>query len=166
MAITKEKKKAIGEKLKSIFDSAESFVFLNFHGLGVSDEEEVRKALRQAGVGYYVAKKTLIRLTLDTKEYKGELPALDGELAIIHGDDLVAPAREINEFVKKHKDNLSIQGGMFEGRYMNASEMLEIANIPSQQTLYAQVVNLVNSPIQGIVIALSEIAKQKEEATA
>ena len=167
MAITKDKKKAISEKLTNILDKAESLVFLNFHGLGVTTEEEVRGALREAGVGYYVAKKTLVKRALDAKGYKGELPELNGELALIHGDDLVAPAREINEFVKKNKEVLSIMGGVFEGRYMSASEMLEIANIPSQQTLYAQVVNIINSPIQGVVMALSEIAKNKEnKATA
>lgn len=164
MAITKAKKQAIGEKLTSILNGAESLVFVNFHGLGVSDERDVRSSLRDAGVGYYVAKKTLVKRALDAKGYKGDLPELEGELALVHGDDLVAPAREINTFVKKHKENLSILGGVFEGKYMSAAEMLDIANIPSEQTLHAQIVNLINSPIQGFVIALSEIAKQKEAA--
>jgi large subunit ribosomal protein L10 len=165
MAITKEKKKAISEKLDTILDGAESLVFVNFHGLGVTDEGEIRNALREAGVNYYVAKKTLVKRALDAKGYKGDMPTMEGELALVSGEDLVAPAREINNFAKKLKDSLSIQGGVFEGRYMNASEMLEIANIPTQQTLYAQVVNLINSPIQGFVMALSEVAKKKEATT-
>jgi len=162
MAITKDKKKAISEKLNNILDSAKSLVFVNFHGLGVVDEGNVRNALREANVGYYVAKKTLIKRALEAKGYKGEMPDLEGELALVSGEDLVAPAREINTFTKKLKDTLLIQGGVFEGRYMSASEMLDIANIPSEQTLYAQVVNIINSPIQGFVMALSEIAKKKE----
>lgn len=162
MAITKEKKKAIGDKLDTILGDAESLVFVNFHGLGVTEEGEMRKALRDADVGYYVAKKTLVKRALEAKGYKGELPALEGELALVSGADQIAPAREVNNFVKKHKDNLSIMGGVFEGKYMSASEMLDIANIPSEETLYAQVVNLINSPIQGFVLALNAIAEQKE----
>ena len=162
MAITKEKKKIINENLSTILDSANTIVFVNFHGLGDVDEGKVRNALREAGVSYYVAKKTLIRRALDARGYEGDIPTMEGELALVSSGDQVAPAREINEFVKKHEDNLSIQGGVFEGRYMNASEMMEIANIPSEQTLYAQIVNVINSPIQGFVMALSEIAKKKE----
>lgn len=162
MAITKEKKKAVSEKLDGVLKSAQSLVFLNFHGLNVKDEGEMRSALRDASVSYYVAKKTLVKRALENKKYEGEQPSFEGELALVYGDDLIAPAREVYTFVKKHKDNLSILGGVFEGKYMDQEEMTSIATIPSLETLYGQVVNLINSPIQGFVMALSEIAKQKE----
>ena len=90
-----------------------------------------------------------------------DMPAIFGETAMAYGADLVAPAREVLNFQKKYKDNLSIVGGIFDGKYMSKEEMMAIALIPSQQTLYAQFVNVINSPIQGFVVALSKIAEKK-----
>ncbi len=164
MALTKEKKEEIFAKIKTALDEAESLAFVNSKGMSVSDTQEMRNKLREEGVSYYVAKKTLIKRALSDKKYDGEMPSFDGELAIAWGKDLVAPARGVQEFVKSTKDKVALLGGIFEGRYMNAAEMTEIASIPSQQTLYAQFVNIINSPIQGLVMSLSQIAEKKEGA--
>ena len=166
MAITKDKKKEISAKLDEILDGAQSVAFVNFHDLGVAKEREIRTNLRDAGVSYYVAKKTLMKRAFDAKGYVGTMPELGGEVAIAYGEDLVAPAREVYEFAKKEDDPLTILGGMFEGRYLNAAEMIEIASIPSQQQLYGMFANVINSPIAGFVMALNAIAEKKEQATA
>ena len=162
MAITKDKKKEIGAKLETILDSAESLAFVNFHGLTVGTEEKIRTTLREAWVSYYVAKKTLMKRAFDAKKYKGEMPELEGEIALVYGEDAIAPAREAFQFAKKKTDPLTLVGGMFEGKYMNASEITEIASIPGQQQLYGMFANVINSPIQKIVVGLSEVAKKKE----
>ena len=164
MALTKEKKKEVFAKIKNALDEAETVAFVSSKGMSVSDTQEMRNKLREEGVSYYVAKKTLIKRALDDKKYDGEMPLFDGELAIAWGKDLIAPARGIQEFVKSTKDKVALLGGIFEGRYMNAAEMTEIASIPSQRTLYAQFVNIINSPIQGLVMSLSQIAEKKESA--
>jgi large subunit ribosomal protein L10 len=161
MALTKEKKKEILTKLKDIFSNAESAVFVKFKGLNVLDTSQMRNALRTENVGYFVAKKTLIKRTLQEAGIKGELPALPGEIAIAYSADLTAPARGVFEFAKKFKENIAIAGGIFEGRYMNEIEMTEIASIPPLQTLYGMFVNIINSPIQRCAIALDQIARSK-----
>ena len=162
MAITKAKKEEIAAKVTQALDEAGSVVFVHVKGLPVGDTQAMRSKLREQGVSYYVAKKTLIKRALEAKQYQGEMPALDGELSLVWGEDLVAPAREVQEFVTSTKDKVAILGGIFEGRYMNASEMTEIASIPSQKTLYAQFVMLINSPVQQFVMALDQIAQKKE----
>jgi len=162
MAINKEKKKEIVAKVKDAVDSADSVVFVNFHGLGVGDTTQLRKNLRNEGVGYTVAKKTLIKKVLVESKTEGDIPSLDGELAVAYGKDLIAPARGVYEFQKDHKDSMAILGGIFEGRYMNKEEMMDIATIPSTPVLYGQFVNLINSPIQRFAVVLDQIAQAKE----
>jgi large subunit ribosomal protein L10 len=162
MALTKEKKEEVFAKVKGALDEAGSVVFVYSKGMNVTETQEMRQAFRDSGVSFYVAKKTLVRRALDESKFEGEQPVFEKELAIAWGDDLVAPAREVHAFVKSTKDKVEILGGIFEGRYMNASEMTEIATIPSQQTLYAQFVNIINSPIQGFVMSLNQIAEKKE----
>jgi large subunit ribosomal protein L10 len=162
MALSKDKKGEILEKLKKIVKDSASVVFINFHGLPVSESSAIRKELRGKGVGYSVAKKTLTKKALSEGGIEGTMPDMPGELGIVYSKDQIDPAREIYAFQKKMEKKLSIVGGVFEGRFMNQSEMMAVAQIPGLQTLHAQFVNLINSPIQGFVMALSEIAKSKE----
>lgn len=161
MARTKVQKKEILEKLEGIVKDAQSMVFVNFHGLNVGDTTQVRRKLKSEQVGFFVSKKTLTRKALESKKLEGTLPELTGEVGLAYGADLLAPAREIYEFQKKYKGNVSILGGVFEGKFMSKEEMMAIALIPSQKTLQAMFVNVINSPIQGFAVALDQIAKKK-----
>jgi len=161
MAISKAKKGEIVEKLKKVFKNAKSLVFVNFRGLKVANATEMRRALKDDSVSYAVTKKTLAKRALDGEKFEGVQPSLEGELAFAWGEDLVAPARGIYAFQKKFPESLKIMGGVFEGRFMTASEMLEIAQIPSLDVLRGKFVNILNSPVQRLVIGLNEISKIK-----
>jgi len=161
MPISKEKKKVIIAKVADLLKDSKSIVFFNFKGFSVKNTIEMRRKLRESKVGYLVAKKTLAKRAFDEAKIEGEIPTLFGETAMAYSADLTAPAREVYFFQKKFKDNLAIVGGIFDGKYMNKEEMLVIATIPSQQTLYAQFVNIINSPIQGLVVALNKVAEKK-----
>jgi len=161
MAITKDKKKVILEKLRDI-TGKESVVFVKFHGLPVADTAEMRSVLRQDGISYFVARKTLVRKAFEESNIEGSIPELDGELALAYADELTAPARGVYEFQTKFKGAVSILGGVFENKFLDKVGMEEIAQIPSQDVLRGMFVNVINSPIQGFVMALSAIAEKKE----
>ncbi|MBP9817031.1 MAG: 50S ribosomal protein L10 [Candidatus Pacebacteria bacterium] len=161
MAITKAKKADIVAKIADSLKNAVSVVFVRFNKITVADTSAMRKALKAEGTGYYVAKKTLLKRVLTDAGYKGELPELPGEVAIAWSDtDATAPARGIFDHGKKH-EGLSILGGMFEGAFMDAVKMKEIATIPSLPILRGMFVNVINSPIQGLVVALDKIREGK-----
>jgi large subunit ribosomal protein L10 len=161
MARTKVQKKEIMGKIEKIVDGAKSLVFVNVHGLKVGDATVMRRKLKSDGIGFFVAKKTLTARVLEGKKFEGTLPELAGEIGMAYGTDLVAPARGIYEFQKKFKDQVVIVGGVFETKYMSKDEMVGIASIPPMHTLYGMFVNVINSPIQGLVIALDQIGKKK-----
>lgn len=160
MAITRTKKEEILGKLEDIKTSADSIVFVNFKGLGVTDSNAMRATLKERGVGYFVAKKTLMQRAFG-EAFEGEMPALDGEIAVAYSTDAIAPAQGIKEFAGKYTEQLAIVGGIFQGVYKNKEEMTEIASIPPLQVLRGMFVNVINSPIQGLVISLNQIAEKK-----
>ncbi|HVW71795.1 MAG TPA: 50S ribosomal protein L10 [Candidatus Paceibacterota bacterium] len=162
MAITKAKKADIVAKLSDAFSKATSVVFVKFGKLSVADTSAMRKTLKSEGTQYVVAKKTLIRRALADRGYTGEIPELPGEIAIAwSADDATAPARGIYEHGKKHKDSLSIMGGVFEGAFADAAQMTAIATIPPVSVLRGMFVNIINSPRQRFAVALGEVAKLK-----
>lgn len=162
MAITKQKKVEITEKIQDAVKDAVSVVFVHFKGLSVKDTGAMRQSLREGGVGYYVAKKTLIKRVLNEQGYTGELPDMPGEIAIAWSStDATAPARDVYEIGKKHKGAISIVGGIWEGAFADAVAMNAIATIPPLPVLRGMFVNVINSPIQGFVIALDQIREKK-----
>jgi len=160
VAITKAKKETILAKLEGIKKEAESIVFVNFRGMAVNDSTAMRAKLRDEGVGYFVAKKTLMRRAF-AGAFEGDMPELEGEIAVAYSNDAIAPAQNIKEFAGKYKDNLSIVGGVFQGVYKSKDEMTEIASIPPLPVLRCMFVNVINSPIQGLAVALNQIAEKK-----
>lgn len=161
MAITKAKKQDIVAKAADAIKDAVSIVFVRFNKITVSDTAAMRKKLKGEGVGYYVAKKTLLKRALSDKGYEGDLPSLDGEVAIAWSNsDATAAARGIYEHGKKH-EGLTILGGVFEGKYLDAVGMKAIATIPPVPVLRGMFVNVINSPIQRMAIALGAIAAKK-----
>jgi large subunit ribosomal protein L10 len=161
MAITKDKKKEILGKLKDV-TANDAVVFLNFHGLPVQETTEMRAKLREADVSYFVAKKTLVKKAFGEAKIDGELPELDGELAVAYSNDATAPAREVYAFQKQFKDSVSMLGGVFEGRFLDKTGIEEIAQIPSHDVLKGMFVNVINSPIQGFVMTLKAYAEKQE----
>jgi len=161
MSITLDKKKELVASLEKALKGANSVVFVKFDKLKVAEVNTLRRTLQTQKVGYQVAKKTLLKRALSTHKITGDLPEIPGQVAIAYSTDLLAGAREVFGFQKTHKENISIVGGVFEGKYMNADEMMSIATIPPLQTLRAMFVNLINSPIQRFAVVLNAIAEKQ-----
>ncbi len=162
MAITKAKKGDIIAKLAGAFKTASSIVFVSFNKLTVKDASALRKSLKQEGVGYMVAKKTLIRRALAEQGYTGTLPELPGEIAVAWGEaDASVPARGVHVYVRKLKEVLTIAGGVFEGAFQDAAKMTALATIPPLPVLRGMFANVINSPRARFAIALGEVAKKK-----
>ena len=165
MAKTKAQKKEITDKLQDAFKAAASSVFVHFKGVTVAEESAMRRELRKEGVGYTVAKKTLIRRALQALGHDEASLPLEGEIAIAYNSgtegDASAPARLIHAFAGKLKDKLVIAGGIFEAKLRDALAMQEIATIPAMDVLRGMFANVLNSPRQRFAIALSEVAKKK-----
>jgi large subunit ribosomal protein L10 len=163
MAISKDKKREIVAKLTDAFKEASAIAFVGFSKLTVKDASKLRQELSQKEVKYFVAKKTLIRRALAERGYTGDVPELPGEVAVAwtSGAEITAPASGVYAYGKKLKGALALLGGVFEGAFLNAEKMTAIATIPPMIVLRGMFVNVINSPIQGLVIALDKIREKK-----
>ncbi len=160
MALTKTKKVEVLSELREKLAGEQTLVFVNFKGLTVGETNAFRKALREAGVGYKVAKKTLVARILDEKGLTGEAPKLEGEIGVAYSTDALAAAREVFNFAKG-KERPVIAGGVFEGAYADRAQILAIATIPPREVLLSQIAYLLKSPMQRLAIAVSAVAEKK-----
>ena len=166
MAKTKEQKKEVVEKIEATLKNAASAVLVHFKGINVAQETTMRRGFRSDGLGYTVAKKSLIRRALTSLGHDHANMPLEGEIAIAYnttqdGDPTLA-ARRVHGFGKDFgPEKLTILGGLFEGALVDASAMREIATIPSMQALRGMFAQLVNSPRVRFAVVLSKVAEGK-----
>ncbi len=161
MALSKDKKSELIDKYSDILDKAKTLVYVKFKGLNVKDTEALRKKLYAENISYSVVKKTLWDRALTSKKIEGEKPEVSEEVAVIAGEDLLAPARLAHDFSKEHKESFSIIGGIFDGIFKDQQSMMEIATIPSREVLISQIAFLFKSPMQRLAIGINEVAKKK-----
>ena len=161
MPRTRSQKAEIIAKAIETLKSAASTVFVSFTKLTVKEIDQLRKLEREADSRFLVIKKTLLSRALAEVTPNGVAPELPGEVGIAYGNDPLAPAKSIAQFRQGKETKVNILGGIFEGRFMNAIEMTELANIPSRETLLGMLVNVINSPISGLVVAFDAIAKKR-----
>jgi large subunit ribosomal protein L10 len=166
MAKTKDQKVEIVANLESVFKNAVSSVLVHFKGINAGQETSMRRGFRSDGIQYVVAKKTLIRRALTNLGHSPESITLDGEIAIAYNTDAqtdaIVAARRVYGFGKEFgAEKIQILGGLFGGKLVDATTMTEIATIPSVPVLRGMFVNVINSPIAGLVVALQAIADKK-----
>jgi len=118
--------------------------------------EELRGKCIEEGVGYSVAKKTLLNIALEKAGIKDiDTKSIEGSLATVFGmEDEVAPAKILAEFAKDH-EALEIKGGILEGKLAPAEEIIKLSKLPSKAELYAKVVGSINAPVSGFVNVLA-----------
>ena len=157
-----ESKKAIVEALAEKLQNATAAVFVDYKGITVAQDTELRNQFREAGVEYSVVKNTLTRFAANKAGYNQFDEMLNGttSLACTTGDP-IAPARIVCEFAKKNANVLSIKGGIVEGSVLSVEELNAFGALPSKDGLVAQVLGTFLAPISSLAYCLAQICEQK-----
>ena len=158
-----ERKKAVVESLTGKIQEATSVVFVDYKGISVAQDTELRKQFREAGVDYTVVKNTLTNFAAKNAGYDFS-EVLNGTTAMAHTTgDPIAPARIVAEFAKKNKlKTLSIKGGIVEGSVMSADQLNGFSELPSKNALVVSVLGTFLAPISSLAFVLDQIRKQKD----
>lgn len=148
----------ISEKIKN----AQAVVLVDYRGLTVAQDTELRKALRAEGVSYKVYKNTMMKRAFEGTDFAQLDQYLDGPSAIaVSKTDATAPARVICEFAKK-APALEVKAGVVEGNAMDAKGIAQIAEIPSREVLLSRLLGSWQSPVTNFARVIKQIAEKKE----
>ena len=160
-------KQAIVAALTERIRNASSGVFVDYKGINVAQDTELRTELRKNDVEYSVIKNTLTRFALDDCGLKEIDPILNGttSLATSTGDP-IAPFRIISDYSKKLNDVFNIKAAFMDGKVLTETEIAEISALPSKDALYSQVFGTLLAPITSLAVVLNQILEQKGGAPA
>ena len=160
MAKVELKQPIVAEIAEGIKD-ASSVVLVDYRGLTVAQDTELRKALRKAGVTYKVYKNTMMNFAFKGTDFEALAPYLEGPSAMAYSaEDATAPARVLAQFAKTAKA-LEIKGGVVEGTVYDSKGIEAISNVPSREELLGKLLGSIQSPITNLARVLNQIAEQQ-----
>ena len=163
---TLNQKKAQVDELAQKLKEAQSIVLTDYRGLTVDQDTKLRKALREANVEYKVIKNSIINFATKESDLEGLAEYLTGPTAIaISSTDAVEPSKVIAKFAKEC-NNLSIKGGMVEGKIIDVDGVMDLAETPSKEELLGRLMGSLQSSLYGIAAAINAIADKNEQASA
>lgn len=149
----------ISEQLKN----SVSTVLVDYRGLTVSEVTELRKQLRDAGIEFKVYKNTMVRRAADSVGLSELNEFLVGPSAIaFSNEDVIAPAKIIHEFAKKH-ESLEIKAGVIEGSFVPVEDVKSIASLPSRDGLLSMLLSVLQAPVRNFAYAVKAIGEEKEQ---
>lgn len=154
-----ELKKQIVDEITDKLKNSVSTVVVDYRGLSVAEVTE----LREAGVEFKVYKNSMVRRAADAAELSDLNAALTGPNAIAFStEDVVAPAKILNDFAKKH-EALELKAGVIEGNVATADEIKALADLPSREGLLSMLLSVLQAPIRNFALVTKAVAEQKEE---
>ena len=157
-----ELKQPIVQEISDNIKDAQSLVVVDYRGLTVAEDTELRKALREAGITYKVYKNTLVKRAIAGTEFESLTDSLEGPNAFaISTTDATAPARTVAKFAKENPA-LEMRTGVVEGVYYDAAGMKAISTIPSRDELISKLLGSIQSPITNFARVIKQIAEAKE----
>lgn len=161
-----ELKQPVVTEISGQIKDAQSVVLVDYRGLTVEQDTQLRKQLREAGVTYKVYKNTMMNFAFKGTDFEALAPYLEGPSAMaVSLTDATAPARELSKFAKT-ADKLEIKGGVVEGVAYDAAGIANIAKIPSRDELLSKLLGSLQSPITNLARVLNQIAEKGGEGVA
>ena len=155
-----ELKQPIVAEISANIDGAQSVVLVDYRGLTVEQDTNLRRELRAAGITYKVYKNTMMNFAFKGTDFEALAPYLEGPSAVaISKDDATAPARIISKFAKT-APALEIKAGVVEGTAYDAKGMAAIANIPSREELLSKLLGSMQSPITNFARVMNQLAEK------
>ena len=159
-----ELKAPIVEEIKANLEGAKSVVLVDYLGLTVEQDTNLRRATREAGLIYKVYKNTMVKRAIEGTEFADIAKDLEGPTAVaISKEDATAPARVVANFAKT-APKLEMKSGIVEGTYYDAEGIKAISQIPSREELLSRLLGSLQSPITNLARVINQVAEQKAEA--
>lgn len=158
------KKETLVQAAAEKFESAASVVIVDYRGLTVEEVTNLRKQLRDAGVEMKVIKNSILSRAAKKVGLDGLDEVFTGPTAVaFSNDDVVAPAKIIDEFAKDAKA-LEIKGGVIEGKVSSVEQITALAKLPNREGLLSMLLSVLQAPVRNVAYAVKAVAEKEEDA--
>ena len=154
--MNRDEKVAVVADLHDHFKQATVALLATSQGMTVAQMQRLRRALKQAGAEYKVAKNTFVRRAIKDTAYGMLNDLLQGPTAVVFGySDPVAVTKVLVRFAEEN-EKLSIKGAVFGERLLQAAEVSQLAKLPSREVLLGTLLGLIQAPATQLLRTIQE----------
>jgi large subunit ribosomal protein L10 len=150
----KQEKNTVVESLSDSFKDAKSISLVDFTGMNILSQQDLKKRLKEAKSKMIVAKNTLIKIALNDAKMPKEITEgdiLTGQTAVVlSSEDPVAPIQTIGNFSKEN-EALKFKAGIMDGTFQDKNAMVAISKLPTKEVLVGQTVGNIASPMYVLI---------------
>lgn len=159
MSTNREIKEQAVEEIVNKIKDANSIVLVDYKGLTVAQDTELRNKFRASNVEYKVYKNRLLKIAFEKLGVNFAPESYEGTTALATSKDVVAPAKIAFEGEKNYKV-MKAKCGYIEGKVLDYNGVKAIAAIPAKDVLVAQLLGMLLNPIRSLAVVLNEAAKK------
>ncbi|MCY3778954.1 MAG: 50S ribosomal protein L10 [Chloroflexi bacterium] len=159
MPVSRIRKEELVSSYVDILDESDGFIVVQTQGLGVSQIQGLRNALREQNGLYLVAKNTLMRKALENANWIVPEDLLVGPVAIIFGrDNMPGVSKALLKHIEdeQFEEKMTVTGGVMSGDVLDARQVEAVSQLPTLDELRAQLAGMVVAPAQGLVNVLNQ----------
>ena len=157
-------KQAIVEALTERLQNASAGIVIDYKGITVAEDTQLRANMRKEEVEYSVVKNTLLRFAAKNVGLDDLDSVLNGTTSLATTSaDPIAPFRIVKEFTSKlpkDSNKFVVKAAFMDGQVLTESEIAEIAARPSKDALYSQVFGTLLAPITSLAVVLNQIVEK------
>lgn len=164
----------IYKEVRKAFEESPASVFIDYQGFTQEDSVVLRSKAKEVGATARVVKNSIAKLVLKDLGIEGAEALVKGQTIAIMGEDPVGNAKVAVDFAKENKKGEAL-GGVVDGAVVDAEQVKALSKLPSKEVLVGMFVNVVASPLRGLVtvlngnlqglaVALNAIKEKKEQA--
>ncbi len=162
MSANFENKKQVVESIKAKISESKSVLLVDYKGLTVEQDTELRTAFRKNGVEYKVLKNTLVRKAFNELGVTDFDSDLNGPTAVAFGKDETSAAKAVCDEIKKLEEKISVKSGYVDGKKVDENGIKALAKIPSKTELIASLAGALSGIVRGLAVVLNRVAEQKQ----
>ena len=156
---TQEKLETV-EDLKTRLNGVTTVLLAEYRGLTVQQLSELRKQLKAVSAEYKIVKNRLARLAIASSDLDGLGASLTGPTGmVLTKGDPVSVARTLQTFARTNQA-LVLKMGVVDGQMLEPAGLKALADLPSRDTLRAQIAGALQGPLAQLVGLLQ--APQRE----
>ena len=150
----KSEKPKFVEDLTVELKSATSLLWVNYAGLSVKMQQNLKKRLKTADAKMTIVKNTLLkRAGTEAKLEEKTLTdsVLSGQTALVLGTgDPIAPLQVLYKFAKEFQLP-TLKVGIVDGNFQDQMNLEKLALLPTKEILMGQALGSIAAPLYGIV---------------
>ncbi len=146
------------QELRDRIERCAIAIAADYRGLTVTQMNQLRRAMHEAGVELRVVKNRLFLMAAQQAERPAMAELVEGPTAIVFGyDDVSIPAKAAAEYERTARNDFAVRKGVLDDQILSSADLKDLATLPPRDVLLGQVAGALQAPVAHLAGLLANL---------